>query len=487
METLLINAKTTEKRIAILKDQKLADIRVQQPDKENVTGNIYLGRVAKVMPGMQAAFIDIGLEKNAYLSKEDIPPKSELEHSDEKLPISSMLHEGERVLVQVKKEGDEWKGPKVSAKLEFTGYSLVFMPYGSYVAVSKKITDSKKIEELRAYGEEWVKGTEGLLFRTAASDHSQDELKKELERLKNAFYTLKNKQIEKVPARLSSADELTDRLFSERPLSSFNKVICDDLALHKKLKDFLPETHETELEFYGGKENLFSVFKVEEELEKLQKRIIWLKNGSYLVIDKTEALTVVDVNSGKFTGKSSLRDTVLKTNIEAAQEITRQIKLRDLSGIILIDFIDMKIKQDQEKILQIFKKEMKEDKVHTRIVGFTELNILQLTRKKTSANLHSILQEPCPVCRGTGRTPTAETVAYQLERELWEHQYMDEEALWIEATADVRDRLSGEQGEHLDRLEKALQFNILFSTMPASAPSYVIKQKGRLAELKERK
>ncbi|MCD7032930.1 Rne/Rng family ribonuclease [Metabacillus sp. GX 13764] len=480
MHTLLINAKTLEKRAAVLENGKLTDLKIQQPAHAAITGSIYAGRVVKVVSGMQAAFVDIGLEKNAYLSAADLPASVS---SSKKHDIVSLLHEGEKLFVQVKKEGDEWKGPKVSAKLEFTGTSLVYMPYGNYIAVSKKIEDGKVSGELRALGEALVQNTEGVLYRTAAAMKSTDELKEEWLALKEAGHRLQMDKVNKVPSVVLSADNFIKKLAEEHLFENAEKILYDDHQLQKEITQYLPEHRFEVLEYYTGKEGLFSAFKIEEEIDKLQKRIVWLKNGAYLVIDRTEAMFVIDVNSGKYTGKTSYRETALNVNLEAAREIPRQLRLRNMSGIILIDFIDMKEKSDQEKVLKVIAAELKKDRIHTRMAGLTELNILQLTRKKTEGSLSALLQDHCSVCGGTGRVKGAEALAFQLERLLWEHQYMEEDGMWIEATPDIISLLKGEGGTHLEQLEAALHFRIFLTELKEPAPHFHIRLTGSTEEL----
>lgn len=482
MRKILINEKTKEARCAVIEKEQVTEVHQSSSSDDEIVGNIYLGRVKKVLPGMQAAFVDIGLSQNGYLHRNELVSFQLSKQVESKSSISHYVKEGEQLLVQVIKVGTDQKGPKLTTNIEFGGKYLVYMPFGNYQAVSKKITDENERNRLLTFTKKICEDQEGILLRTASQDGTIEQLTNEYLLLKEKFLKIKNTKSRNT-VRVYEAKSFVERLLSEMVIQDDDALICDDIARFKDLKQQYPDST---IMYHDKKEGIFTFYRVEQELDKLLKHIVWLKNGSYIIIEQTEAMTIIDVNTGKFSGKLSMRDTVLKTNQLAAIEIARQVRLRNLSGIILIDFIDMKHKQDQLQIVDSVIQEMKKDRVQHKVLGFTELNILQITRKKTRLPLENQVTEKCKVCNGTGRIPSAETVAFKLERELWEHQFMDQEAMWVEATNEVIQLLKGENGEHLKQLEEALRFKVMLTEYQHTIPGYNIKQIGSLSSITER-
>ncbi len=474
MRKIIINEKVNEVRCAIFEKDELAEIHQSYSSQDEIVGNIYIGRVKKVLPGMQAAFVDIGLSQNGYLHRNDLVSFKQSNQTEIKSSISHYVREGEKILVQVTKTGTEQKGPKLTMNLEFGGSLLVYMPFGNYEAVSKKIDDEKERNRLLQLAQKLCQEQEGILFRTDSKDRLNEEIENEYMTLKQKFLNVKYKTSDK-PVCVFEAKSFVDRMLTEIAVKEEDTLISDQIERVQQLKHLYPHSS---IKYHDEKEGIFSIYKVEQEIENLLKPIVWLKNGAYIVIELAEAMTTIDVNTGKFSGKLSMRDTVLKTNQLAAIEIAKQIRLRNLSGIILIDFIDMKNKEDQVKILDTMVHEMKKDRVQHKILGFTELNILQITRKKIRQPLVRNLTDRCKTCNGTGRTLSAEAVAYKLERELWEYQFMDEEAMWIEASSEVIELVKGTNGAHMDKLEDVLKFKLIFTDNFSSLPSYRIKQIG---------
>ncbi|MGD6795678.1 Rne/Rng family ribonuclease [Metabacillus indicus] len=466
MRTLLFNAKGSENRCALLEDNQIQEIHIHHIHE--TAGAIYAGRVLNVLKGMAAAFVDIGSEKNGYLSFHDLPSSME-----------KRIREGQQIIVQVAKEATEHKGPKLTAKLEFGGQYLVYMPDSGYTAVSKKIEDSDERERLLSIGASLCKEEEGLVFRTAANGREKEELTREFDYLKGKYQEAKRKKTDKVPCLLAEGTPFFDRMLREYDLGEIDRIVCDESELALDLK---ARCSVTEVIFHQSKQPIFEAYGAEQEMEKALKRIIWLSNGSYLVFDKTEAMTVIDVNTGKFSGKSSLQDTVLKTNLAAAKEAARQIRLRNLSGMIIIDFIDMDRQEDRQAVLSQMLKEAKRDKVQSRIIGFTQMNIFQMTRKRVRPDLASLLMSPCPHCSGTGTVVSAETTAFRLERELWERQYMEHEAVLVELPADAARIFRGEQDVHIKRLESVLRFRIFLNPSSESG-TYRIVHQGDMEEI----
>lgn len=474
MRKIIINEKGREVRCAIFEEEHLAEIHQSYSSEDEIVGNIYIGRVKKVLPGMQAAFVDIGLSQNGYLHRNDTLRFQQANHSESNPSISHYIKEGEKVFVQVVKAGTEQKGPKLTMNLEFGGHLLVYMPYGKYLAVSKKVQDEQERKRLINMAQSFIDEQEGILFRTASNGQSKEDLAEEYNQLKRKFLEVMKHTNDK-PVCVFESKSFVDRILSEIVVNEKDLVICDHIERVQQLKMLFPLTL---VQYHEHREGIFSTYRIEQEIEKLLKPLVWLKNGAYILVEQTEAMTIIDVNTGKFSGKLSMRDTVLKTNELAAIEIAKQIRLRNLSGIILVDFIDMKHKQDQMKILDTMKREMAKDRVQHKIIGFTELNILQMTRKKMRNPLESNVTDVCQTCRGSGRIVSAESVAYKLERELWEYQFMDEEAMWIEATGEIIDLLKGKNEEHLNKLQDVLKFKIFFTEIDSHVPTYRIKQMG---------
>ncbi|MGD7007767.1 Rne/Rng family ribonuclease [Metabacillus sp. 84] len=476
MKTLIVQTSQQENRIALFEHGKLTDVKIIRSSRQGKAGSIYLGKVEKVIKGMQAAFVDIGLEKNGFIRVEDLP---EYRLAESKKPVSSYLHEGQKLIVQIKKEGDEWKGPALTANIEIPGHAFIYMPFGGKMTVSRKLAESDE-KRLREWGNALLGNGEGILIRTAAAALTNEELEKEFAELKNQWKELLLPASAKAPAEMKSGGDLLEAIVSERPLTAYGSIHCSEAGLAGRLKRQLPEDAATEVLFMRDGSEVYDT--LDAEIQKLQKKAVWLKNGAYLLIEKTEALHVIDVNSGKYTGKDSQRRTVLETNREAASEAARQIRLRNLSGIILIDFIDMKDAADQESILSIMQKQFERDRIQTRIIGFTELNLLQITRKKTSEDISTLLSAPCRVCSGNGRVESAETAIISLERVLQSCRYMDYEAVWVQADSEV----AAELHKRREELEQSLHFRIMITSAEMDRPGYSLRHTGSEKEILER-
>ncbi|MEH7379796.1 Rne/Rng family ribonuclease [Bacillus sp. JJ1533] len=484
MKTIIINVKTSEKRVAVVKGNKVVDLNIQQPKHKEIVGNIYKGRVIDVLPGMQAAFVDIGLGKNGYIAREQLATYHLSDAKEKEKSISHFVRQGEEIIVQVTKEGAERKGPKLTGLIEFPGAFLVYLPFGNYVAVSRKMKEEEERDKWRRFGETHLQNQEGLIIRTACEDQAETTILKELEFQRTRYNTLQDLQKKlKPPSLLVDANNLVDKILLEHRIETIKEIVIDDAGGFRQLKEQLGEE---KVSYYSGKENIFSFYGIEKEIERGLKEIVWIDNGAYLLIEHTEALTIIDVNTGKFLGKENLRDTVFKTNLAAAKEIAYQLMLRDISGIVLIDFIDMKQNDERQKVIQALRSVTKEDRNRVTIHGFTSLGILEITRKKTRNNLSAILQTNCPTCSGTGRIDSPETVAFKLERELWEHYGKDYDAVWIEATEEVKHVILGDQNEHKKRLEEALSIYIFITELASSRHDYTIRQLGSYDEIKER-
>ncbi len=474
LNQVIVNLKTRENRFVYLIDGKVEKIYVQQPQFKTTVGNIYLGQVTKVVPGMNAAFVEIGEGKGAYLPREKMASfvrnEGTLEEKKKK-SVSSYVKQGERVLVQVMKDAAGPKGAKITGIIEMTGEHIVYMPYGRYVAVSKKINSSTSQKHLRSFGIRIKSEAEGLIFRTSAANCSEEELIKELEVLRQEYKDLEQRATQKKIMLLQENNEFTKQLYYLFQQMKEGEVIVDRVEERKQWQTMFP--HLT-VSYHQGNEEIFSHYHVDTEIEKALKRIVWLSNGAYMIIDQAEAATIIDVNTGKYEGKHQLEHTVFQTNSLAAKEVARQIRLRDLSGIILIDFIDMKV-EEEKKVIAIMEKELTADNRQSKVIGFTSLGILQVTRKKTMKSLSETVQSKCTVCEGTGLVKSAESMAFQLERELWEYRNRDIEVVEIKAAQDVHHFFIGEGSIHKKRLEEVLGFAIKIEVAEFPKPDYTIR------------
>ncbi|MDR7001494.1 Rne/Rng family ribonuclease [Neobacillus niacini] len=479
MDQLIINYQSREKRFAFIRNHKVEKMEFDRPEQRSLVGNIYYGTVSKVLPGMNAVFIDIGEEKHAYLHRDLLPAYVlSQDKNKENKTVSSFVHQGEKLLVQVNKDATGTKGPRVTGIIEIQGNHHIYMPQGRYVAVSKKIADENEKSRLRRIGHQLKTVEEGIIFRTSSLFAAEEEIHQELDKLRLQYLELmKQAEAFKKPGLIFQKDSFVERLILMIAKMDEGEVIVDDLPLKRILDE---HKQNITVSYYGGKENIFAVNRVEHEIDKALKRVVWLDNGAYLIFDATEALTIIDVNTGKFSGKSDYQETVLKTNQLAAQEICRQLRLRDIGGMVLIDFIDMHREQDKQSVIEVFEKNKDENRI--KLIGYTPLGILQLTRKKTKVSLSEALTVKCPVCEGTGRILSPETVAFRLERELFEHRHGDFEAVLVETTKEVKEAMS----DHLKFLEESLHFKVYFSLQSNISHYYLLKQFGEKGEITQK-
>ncbi|MFX3624557.1 MAG: Rne/Rng family ribonuclease [Ectobacillus sp.] len=468
MRTLYMNLLGTEKRIALQEDGQLVEIFFERPDEKEIVGNIYIGRVINILPGMQAAFVDIGAKQNAYIHRDDLPG------ADGKKAISQLVHQGQALLVQVVKDAIDTKGPRLTAKPEFTGKYVVYMPYDDTVAVSRKIQDASRKQELLQLGSN-QEGQGGFIFRSAAGTAALDEVKAEITKLRRTYERLVQMN-ERPPLLVHTAVSLFDRVFQEIPDGTVDCVVVDDRAATTELAAKLGEH---KVEFYNGKEHIFDYYQIEAELEKALKKVVWLPGGSYILIEQTETMTVIDVNTGKFTGKQTLEDTVLKTNERAAKEIARQLRLRDIGGMVLIDFINMKEKEAREQVKRTLLSELKKDRTPSRVLGFTGLGILEMTRKRKRKSLRDYVLSSCSCCHGLGMNLAPSAIAYRLQRELFQYRGTDYEAALVAAPKEVQDIFAQLQ------LGKELPVEVMFQTILSA--DYSIRHLGTKAEIASRK
>ena len=465
---LVINVGHGGTRAALLEDRRLMEVFIEREAHQRIVGNIYRGRVENVLPGMQAAFVDIGLERNAFLYLGDVQPflnGRDGEPDAEAVEGSPYVEHPpvqprQELVVQVTKEPIGGKGARVVTHISLPGRHLVLMPYTEFVGISRRIGSEAERERLKAVARRIRPKGMGLIVRTAAEGHGERELAEDLQFLLRLWDRIQQRARRvSAPALLYRDHDLIHRLVRDLLTEDLTRLVVDSRAEYQKILDVV-EALEPQLrsrvQLYQGERSIFEEFGIEGELERALARKVWLSCGGYLVIDTTEALTAIDVNTGRYTGGSSLAETVLKTNLEAAVEIARQLRLRDLGGIILVDFIDMDSKEDREQVVATLERELARDRTRTQVLGFTRLGLVEITRKKTRENLHSLLQKPCPYCQGRGRVLNEFAMAQKVERELLRLARSSQaEALLVAVHPSVAAQVIGAGGAHLRRLEQA--------------------------------
>ncbi len=448
-DSLIINSTPTEVRVAYLENGLPIEVYVERQSERGVVGNIYRGRVVRVLPGMQAAFVDVGLERTGFLYVNDALPRAPSqahdepngEHStgeEEHAPpsnhdeegnrgfraaplanISEVLKQGQEILVQVQKEPLGTKGARLSRHVTIPGRNLVYMPFSEHVGVSRRIEDMAERERLRAaLASESAEG--GFIVRTAAEGESAEELLREAQLLKQMWIEINTRGGSGNTPRLVFADlDLVLRAVRDLFTDDVEQVVVDTPEDHQRIREFVKSFWpggENRVVVYPHSEPIFDHYGVEVEIERALERRVWLKSGGTIIIDQAEALTVIDVNSGRFVGKSNLEDTITQINLEAVKEIVYQVRLRNLGGIIIIDFIDMSAASNREKVLGALQEALRRDKAKTTIVRMSEIGLVEMTRKRVRDSLGHALTEPCPYCKGRGFVKSQETVANEILR-----------------------------------------------------------------------
>ncbi len=465
---ILVNANRDETRVALVEDGAVVEFYAERPSSQKLAGNIFLGKVTNVLPGMQAAFIEIGEEKNAFLYVDDalLPPN--LEDAEGAIPvkrrkkrtISELVKPGQEVLVQVVKEAIGTKGARVTRHVTFPGRYLVLMPTVSYVGVSRRITDEEERQRLRRIAKSMKPKDMGVIIRTVAEKKSEEELKQDLAFLVKIWERVQAKAAGvKAPSLVHKDLGLVFRVVRDELNLETTRMLVDDVTTYGKILELLDTTSaemKDRVMYYRDREfPLFSLYGVEAAIDKALQRQVWLRSGGYIVIDKTEALTVIDVNTGRFVGTKNLADTVFKINMEACQEISRQLRLRDIGGIIVVDFIDMENAEHREKLIQELEMQLKHDHTKTVVVGITGLGLLEMTRKKVRQSIDATMTRMCPYCGGKGTVLSEETVAGRVRREIRRTLANSHcEAMLVEVNPGVASHLIGPGGSNLKDLEK---------------------------------
>ncbi len=460
-EEILINVTPPETRVAVVENGVVQELIIERTAKRGLVGNIYRGKVCRVLPGMQAAFVDIGLERAAFLHASDI-------HTDtvKSAHIADLVHEGRDIVVQVVKDPLGAKGARLTTNISIPSRYMVFMPHMDTVGVSQKIESEAERNRLRSLLSDYAKNSKlpaGLIARTAAEHVSVENLQKDMRFLERLWFSILEKSQQVKPGTIIHEDlPLALRALRDLVGPEVEKVRIDSRATWEKANCFvnayIPDCCEAKLVYYPGERPLFDLYNVEHEIQKALLARVDLKSGGHLVIDQTEAMTTVDVNTGAFVGHRTLEETIFKTNLEAAQAICRQLRLRNLGGIIIIDFIDMVEPEHRRQVMRALDRYLSKDHAKTQISEVSSLGLVQMTRKRTRESLGHLLCEPCPYCAGRGSVKTAETTCYEIFRELLrEARQFDVAQLLVLASTTVIDRLLDEESQNLAELEQFIQ------------------------------
>ena len=470
MQDILINWAPQETRVAVVENGAVQELHVERALERGLVGNIYAGRVARVLPGMQSAFIDIGLERAAFLHVADVQVNgqghgngSRSDHAPgtaPPLPIERLVFEGQTLTVQVIKDPIGTKGARLTTQISIAGRLLVFLPQDDHIGISQKIGSMELREQLRTRMGVLAKMPEGagpgggFILRTNAEEATDAELADDIAYLRKTWGTVRERAFKLPPGTLLHQDlSLMERVLRDLAHDGTQAIRIDSLMQFDLLRqfgaDFTP-TSVAKLEHYKGERPIFDLFNIDEEIARALARRVDLKSGGYLIIDQTEALTTVDVNTGGFVGARNFDDTIFKTNLEAGQAIARQLRLRNLGGIIIIDFIDMSREDHQSSVLAELRKQLARDRTKITVSGFTQLGLVEMTRKRTRESLAHMLCEPCPTCEGKGQVKTARSVCYDILREiLREARQFNPKEFRIIASATVVEMLLDEESQHL--------------------------------------
>jgi len=422
-EEVLVNITPQETRVAVLHAGAAQELLIERAASRGLVGNLYVGRVARVLPGMQSAFIDVGLERAAFLHVADLRAERR-PNGEPPRPIEKQLARGQPLLVQVVKDPIGSKGARLTTQVSIAGRLLVYLPQDPHIGISQRIEDEGGRAALREQVRSLLPPEEkgGFIIRTLAEGATQAELAADIEFLRHLWTDIRERSLGVEPPRLVHQDlSLAQRVLRDMVTEDTARVVVDSRENFQKLAAFA-ETYTPQLrmrlEHYTGERPLFDLYNVEPEIEKALSRRVDLKSGGTLVIDQTEAMTTIDVNTGGYVGTRNFDDTVFKTNLEAAQAIARQLRLRNLGGIILVDFIDMQSEEHRAAVLEELKRALARDRTRVTVNGFTQLGLVEMTRKRTRESLAHVLCEPCPVCAGRGAVKTARTVCYEILREI---------------------------------------------------------------------
>ena len=459
---LLINVTPSESRVALIENGILQEIHVERHTKRGLVGNIYRGKVSRVLPGMQAAFVDIGLEKAAFLHASDIVIHNEIEEEVsashiQKQDIRELVRDGQDIVVQVVKDPIGTKGARLTTDITIPSRYLVFMPSVTHVGVSQRIEEEAERERLKDLVQEFCDENGGFILRTAAEGVGKNELQQDAAFLRRLWDKIQSRMKKRKSNVLYEDLPLARRVLRDFVGTELDRIRIDSKLSFQELfqftKEYVPEMN-GKLEYYTGDRPIFDLYDVENEAQRALERRVDLKSGGYLIIDQTEAMTTIDINTGAFVGHRNLEETIFNTNTEATQAIARQLRLRNLGGMILIDFIDMIEPDHKRRVLHSLEVATSKDRAKINIHGFTSLGLIEMTRKRTRESIEHILCGECPVCKGRGTVKTIETICFEIMREIVRvNRAYDADKFVVYASPKVVDALMGEESHMLAELE----------------------------------
>src|SRR5512147_2060186 len=476
MEDILINITPQETRVAVLLAGVVQELHVERSATRGLVGNVYLGRVARVLPGMQSAFVDIGFERAAFLHVADIWEFRQFTQ-EKPPPIERLIHEGDTVMVQVVKDPIGTKGARLSTQVSLAGRMLVYLPQDPHIGISQRIEDEAERTQLRDTLKRFVPPEEkgGYIISNSAEDATDQDLNNDLDYLRVLWgRILERRAGSAAPSMLYQELSLAQRVLRDIATEETTTIHVDSRENFQKLEQFATQfvpRVASKLVHYTGERPLFDLYSIDAEIERALGRRVDLKSGGYLIIDQTEAMTTIDVNTGGFVGTRNFDDTVFKTNLEAAQSIARQLRLRNLGGIIVVDFIDMMNAEHRDAVLGEFKKALSRDRTKITVSGFTQLGLVEMTRKRTRESLAHMLCQPCPTCEGKGQVKTARSVCYDILREiLREARQFNPREFRVVASAAVVEMLLDEESQHLAGLSDFIGKPISLQAEPFPSP-----------------
>ena len=484
-QEIIINSTPQQIRVALIEEGQVAEVNIERRKHRGIVGNIYKGRVSKVLPGMQAAFVNIGLKKDAFLYVTDVydnleddePDDGEGDDDTETLQkkkkkkyrrrplIQELLKRDQEVVVQIAKEPLGTKGARVTCHISLPGRYIVFMPTVEHIGVSRRIPSQGERNRLRKILKDLKPSNSGFIVRTAGEGREESDLALDIEFLTRLWGTIKKKS-EKMRAPALVHEDLNLVLRTVRDLFTNNveKFVLDSEEEYKRVFEFTEATmpHLVDrLKLFVKDLPIFDHYGIEAELEKALRRKVWLKSGGYLVIDRAEALVAIDVNTGKFVGKKNLEDTIVKTNLEASVEVARQVRLRDLGGIIIVDFIDMENEDNKRNVVSTLERELTKDRARTNVLELTELGLVQMTRKRVRESLRQLLYQPCPYCKGIGFIKSEETICYEIQSEIQRLVSTTEQGgILVRAHPTITAMLKGEERRIIDTVSANYQRKI---------------------------
>ncbi|MDD2352430.1 MAG: Rne/Rng family ribonuclease [Atribacterota bacterium] len=456
---VIIDSGLSEERVAILENNKLVEIHIERLEDRKIIGNIYKGKVKNVLPGIEAAFIDIGIDRNAFLHLNDLE-QSGTTNNDKKIDVNELIKVGQEIDVQVVKEAIVPKGARVTTDISLPGRYLVLMPNNKGIAVSRRIEQDEEKDRLKKIVQKIKHKDFGFIVRTAGIGKNEEDFAPDMDLLVRLWTKIqKRSKKAKAPMLLHEDLNLTYRVIRDLFTEDIDEFVVNTKKDYQKIVSFLDTLSLLDLKprvsYYNGDKPIFEEYNIEKEINRALEKKVWIKCGGYLVFDEVEALTVIDVNTGKYVGGKKMKNTILKTNMQAAEEIARQLRLRDIGGIIIIDFIDMDNKEDQEKVMKKLEDALKKDKTKTNIVQTSELGLVEMTRKRSKRDLDSLLRTSCPYCSGNGRVFSIETVSNQVMHKLEDLSiHSKAEAILLGVHPKVEEELAGSKMMLIKQLEK---------------------------------